>query len=104
MLLLSVCALVLPKYGVANGNLSNLVPSVAVMASFLWSFEQGAVFLSVAFENPLMGMLCSIVLWFTNFLFSGAFLKPEFVSWPWKLFTYLVPLRWTLASMNYLEY
>jgi len=104
MVVLSLSALMIPYYGLANANLEAIVPALAVMTAMLWSFEQSSMFLAVGFDNPLIGMLGSMGLWFASFLFCGAFLKPEFVVWPFKLFGFLFPLRWTFASMQYLEY
>jgi hypothetical protein len=41
--------------------------------------------LSVAFLNPLIGILAFISTWFTSFLFSGFFLPEDDVPWPLKV-------------------
>merc|ERR1712232_539877 len=60
--------------------------------------------MGMAFRNPLIGMMGVVILWFASFLFSGLFLKPEFIIWPFRVFCYLLPLRWMLRAASYLEY
>merc|ERR1712217_562032 len=102
MAMLSIAALIIPDYGLANANTLQMIPTIFVVAVTLWSFEQSAVCFGVCFNNSLVGMLAAIGLWFASFLFSGAFLKPSFVIWPLKLCTYIFPLRWAFLRMSYL--
>lgn len=102
MVVLAIAALVIPYYGLAEANTLQMVPEIAVVTAVLWSFEQSSVFFGVCFDNPLVGMLGSIGMWFASFLFSGIFLKPSFISWPLKLCTYIFPLRWGFLQMSYL--
>merc|ERR1712226_544258 len=94
--------MLIPYYVVANQNRDGMIPMIFVMAVMLWSFEQCSLFLALLFANPLIGMLMSVGLWFVNFLFCGAFLKPEFVSEPFRIFCDIFPLGWTLKSIQYL--
>lgn len=104
MVVLAIAALVIPYYGLAEANTLQMVPEIAVVTAVLWSFEQSAVFFGVCFDNPLVGMLGSIGVWFASFLFSGTFLKPSFIIWPLKLCTYVFPLRWGFLQMSYLGF
>merc|ERR1712190_606176 len=104
MVVLAIAALAIPYYGLAEANTLQMVPEIAVVTVVLWSFEQSSVFLGICFDNPLIGMLGSIGLWFASFLFSGTFLKPSFINWPLKLCTYVFPLRWGFLQMSYLDF
>lgn len=42
--------------------------------------------------------------WIVAFVFQGTFLKPEFVIWPFRLFTVIQPLRYTFRSVYYLQF
>jgi hypothetical protein len=48
-------------------------------------------------KNPLLGMLNFVNFWFTSFLFAGFFAREIDVIWPFKLFVYILPMRWSLA-------
>jgi len=103
-LLLSLSSLMVPYYGLANANTDGMALGVLVMAVTLWSFEQASLFFALCFENPVIGMLMALGLWFVNFLFCGAFLQPEFVSWPFRFLCDVVAFRWTLSAMQYLSF
>merc|ERR1712113_271675 len=49
-------------------------------------------------------MLGAVGFWFCSFLFGGIFLKPERIIWPFRAFTYVSPLRWSLGTMHYLAF
>ena len=88
----------------------------------LWGFECLAQLCSVASANPLMGMLNHMNLvstcgrrtgrsggltkkkWFAGFLFAGVMVPEEDVIWPFRAFCYILPFRWGLTSMAFIEY
>merc|ERR1711871_176495 len=51
-----------------------------------------------------MGMLNYMNLWFSGFLFAGVMVPEEDVIWPFRAFCYVLPFRWGLTSMSYIEY
>ena len=73
-------------------------------ACFLYSFESLAQTLSVAFDNPLMGMLNFMQLWFTSFLFSGLFITIKDIVWPFRVFPYILPLKYAVQAIVYQEF
>merc|ERR1712216_436295 len=81
-----------------------MLPTIFVVAVLLWSFEQVSLFLSLCFTNPLLGVLQALGLWFLNFLFSGIFLQPSFVNWPFRIFCELVPFRWAVHSIQFFAF
>lgn len=42
--------------------------------------------------------------WFMAFLFCGVMLPVEDIIWPFRALTYVMPLRWAMSSISYLEY
>ena len=42
--------------------------------------------------------------WFSAFLFAGIMIKGEDVIWPFRLLCYILPLRWGVQGMLYIEY
>ena len=43
-------------------------------------------------------------LWFGAFLFSGLLIAEHDVIWPFRLFCYILPLKWGLRAMIFIEY
>eukprot|EP00961_Rhodomonas_salina_P182921 2469545-Rhodomonas_salina.1 len=50
------------------------------------------------------GMLLYLCMWFSSFLFAGIMVPEKDVIWPFRVFAYVLPLRWCLASMAYIEF
>lgn len=42
--------------------------------------------------------------WFSAFLFCGVLVKEEDVIWPFKLFCYILPLKWGVQGFAWLEF
>ena len=42
--------------------------------------------------------------WFCGFLFCGMFIAPDDIQWPFKLFYYTFPLKYSLRAMAYTEF
>jgi hypothetical protein len=103
MVVLAVFAFLLPAYAISAFNMDGIFGVHAIVAITLFAFEAMGEFLGVAIMNPLVGMLGMVCSWFCAFLFCGAFLKPEFIVWPFRLTTYIFPLRWAFRGMFYLE-
>ncbi|CAE8583869.1 unnamed protein product [Polarella glacialis] len=104
MMMLALFAMVVPLYGIANGNIPGFFWTITIMAVTLWSFECMAQFFAVIFLNALVGMLCMLGLWALAFLFSGVFLMPEFVIWPLRGLCSALPLTYASRSLHHLEF
>jgi len=103
MFLLTIFAMAIPAYGIGNFNTKGAPLMLLLYTATIWSFECMGEALGIGLKNPLIGMLGIVGLWFTAFLFSGNFLDPEFVIWPFRVFCSILPLRWSVQGMNYLE-
>jgi ABC-type multidrug transport system ATPase subunit len=104
MLLLSLSALGVPAYAIANFNPDGFAMSLLTMTAMLCGFEFCGEAFGIIFKNPLIGMLAAVGLWFCAFLFSGDFLNPDFIIWPFRVLCWCLPLRWSIRAMNYLEF
>ena len=104
MVLLSLSALLVGAYGIALFEISGFGRMLLVFSAALWAFEAMAQAMGALFPNPLVGMLAYLFLWFTSFLFAGFFIVGEGIPWPLKVFLYVLPLRWSIASMVKTEF
>jgi len=104
MILLSLSALGVPAYAIADYNLDGFLMSFVCMTVCLCGFEFMGEAFGIIFKNPLIGMLAAVGMWFVAFLFSGCFLKPDFIIWPFRAFCWCLPLRWMIRALVYLEF
>jgi len=51
--------------------------------------------------SPLLGLAQFMNNFFCAFLFCGMFVAPNYVIWPFRLFTYIMPLQWTMKAFVY---
>jgi ABC-type lipoprotein export system ATPase subunit len=104
VVLLSVCALGVGGFGMMQFNPSAFILIIAVWASMLWSFECTAQVFSVLFSNPLVGMMVYVMYWFCSFVFAGMFVPEADIIWPFRAFVYIMPLKYSLQSLIYLDF
>lgn len=104
MVLMSMSAVTVAGYAVANWNINHYALQVIVFAMIYWSFECVAQLLAVLANNPLIGMLSFMSWWFVSFLFAGMIIPEDDVQMPLRLFCYLSPLRWGIATASYVEF
>merc|ERR1711966_301262 len=104
MIILAVFVLCIGPYAVSKFYGPNFVKMMLLIAVALWSFETMGQFFSILFKNPLIGMLLYLCMWFSSFLFAGVMVPEEDVIWPFRVFAYVLPMRWTLASMATVEF
>lgn len=103
MFLFGVFSLGAAGYGIGDwyGPHFGLVLIVYAFAIYCW--EAFAQYFSVQFENPLMGMMSFMNIWFSAFLFGGFLVPPEEVVWPLRVLTWVLPLKYAVRSTTYLE-
>jgi hypothetical protein len=104
MILLSLSALGVPAYAIANFNVDGFLMSFVCLTALLCGYEFIGEAFGIIFKNPLIGMLCAVGMWFVGFLFCGSFLKPDSIIWPFRAICWFFPLRWTIRAMSYLEF
>lgn len=104
MVILALCAMIIPLYGIAAGNASGLVGTICIMTVTLWCFECMAQCVGVVVPHAPAGMLAMLGFWINAFLFSGGFLKPDFIIWPFRKIVDITPLFYAMRSFVYLEF
>lgn len=104
MFIFAIFALTIPAYAISDFYLPHYFSNVFVWAVSIYAWESLAQALSVAFENPLLGMMQFMGCWFSGFLFCGVFIPRDDIHWPFKLFYYTFPLKNALRSMVYVEF
>ena len=104
MLVLGLCAISVSGYGMGDWYAPNYIQVLLIYSLMLWSYEAAAQVFSIAFSNPLIGMLVYMNLWFGGFLFNGILIDEKDVVWPFRAFTYVNIMKWALRPMIWLEY
>eukprot|EP00929_Paragymnodinium_shiwhaense_P091301 TRINITY_DN51308_c0_g2_i1.p1 TRINITY_DN51308_c0_g2~~TRINITY_DN51308_c0_g2_i1.p1 ORF type:complete len:656 (+),score=104.14 TRINITY_DN51308_c0_g2_i1:25-1992(+) len=104
MFVLAASAITLPGYMIGNWDIEGYPRMLVVFAGVLWCFEGLAQLLSVAFVDPLLGMLSFTMLWFACFLFNGFLIREDHVAMPLRLLFNVSPLKWTTNSVAYIEF
>jgi ABC-type multidrug transport system ATPase subunit len=104
MLLFAIFGVTVGGYGVLAMELSHYGDILLVYALCMASFEAFAMVFSVASVNPLIGMLNFVQIWFAAFLFCGLMIPIDNVVWPFKLFGYIMPLKYCLRILLYNEF
>mmetsp|Transcript_4727 Transcript_4727/g.11152 ORF Transcript_4727/g.11152 Transcript_4727/m.11152 type:complete len:664 (-) Transcript_4727:210-2201(-) len=100
MILFAVAALTTGVYAVL-GVKANYAVYMVMFAISIFVFECIAEVLSVAFLNPLLGMLCFLSIWFTAFLFAGTFLPADDLPVVIRWIYYVMPLSHTFDAFSY---
>ena len=90
-------------YAIMDYYVANFGLMMVIFACYIYAWEAMAELLSVAFENPLLGMMQFMGLWFSAFLYGGFLIPGEDIYWPLKIFFYILPIKYTVRSMNYVD-
>lgn len=104
MFLMAIASISVAEYGIINYNRDHYGQMLLIYSLTMYSYESIAQLLSIAFDNPLLGMLQYVNVWFASFLFCGLFLKIDAITWPFRIFSYILPFQYTLRTMAYVEY
>jgi len=96
---LALCSLI-PFYIIVDVQWSSFMMAWFTYSLVYWSFEGLGQLLAVA-PNVIMALFNFLNMYFATFLFCGMFIDPNNVVWPFRLFCYLMPLRWMLETYMY---
>jgi len=66
MIILSLSVILIGPYCITNFHWPNFPQMLILIAAALWSFECCGQVLSVAFRNPLLGMLLYLCIWYVR--------------------------------------
>jgi ABC-type multidrug transport system ATPase subunit len=72
-----------------------------LFAAVMFVFESLAECLSVWVEDPILGMLQFMNVWFASFLFGGFLIPKRDLYWPFELFYYIMPFNYFVGSSMY---
>ena len=79
MFLFTLFSLAVPAYVVAGFYFGNVGLMALVYASNMYAWEGMAQFFSIVSDNPLIGMMSYVQVWFCGFVFSGFGIQAEHV-------------------------
>jgi energy-coupling factor transporter ATP-binding protein EcfA2 len=85
MFVFAIFALGIPGYIIQDFPTSTFGTGILLWAALIYSFECIAECLAVLFDNPVIGMLHFINLWFSCFLFAGFLVPVDSLYWPLKV-------------------
>jgi len=97
--LLALCVLA-PAYAIVNWSAESF-PGI-LLATYLnmWCFEAVAQLFSLE-DSAVMGVAQFINTWFTAVLFNGFAIRTSDVPWPFRIYNYVLPLRWLGEGFYY---
>mmetsp|Transcript_21796 Transcript_21796/g.33266 ORF Transcript_21796/g.33266 Transcript_21796/m.33266 type:complete len:647 (+) Transcript_21796:40-1980(+) len=104
MYIFAVFAVGVPGYGLLKWAGSTFMRVSVIWSATVYAFECIAETLSVMFDDPILGMLSFMNLWFAAFLFGGLFLPLGTMYWPFKAFYYVMPLQYYIRSVTYTHF
>ena len=103
MFILAVFAVGIPGFAILDMWAPHFFEITAVYMCILFTYECIARCMSVAFDNPLLGMLNFLQVWFISFLFAGVMIPEDMVIWPFRIFCSIMPLKWGISSIAWLD-
>jgi hypothetical protein len=104
MIVLALFAMAIPAYGMVAWYGPHFVQVILMYALTLWAFESAAQVFSIMFDNPLMGMLTFMNIWFAGFLFCGIMVREGDVIWPFRAMSYITFMKWAIKNLVYLDF
>mmetsp|Transcript_10097 Transcript_10097/g.27665 ORF Transcript_10097/g.27665 Transcript_10097/m.27665 type:complete len:220 (-) Transcript_10097:35-694(-) len=102
LFLFGLFCLVIPSFVIQDAPWSAFVEVLLIYVATMAVFESVAETLSVAFDDPILGMLQFMNFWFGSFLFGGFLIPEADLYWPLKLFFYIMPFSYYVRSMMYI--
>merc|ERR1712226_807472 len=99
--LLYIVALLIPAYAIMDYPFEHFVQGMLLWSVGLHCFEAWAQIISVSFGNPLLGMMAYINVFFVSFLFAGFLISEKDLVWPFKLFYYIMPMKYSVRGTFY---
>mmetsp|Transcript_11266 Transcript_11266/g.14548 ORF Transcript_11266/g.14548 Transcript_11266/m.14548 type:complete len:764 (-) Transcript_11266:453-2744(-) len=104
MILFGIFSISIGGYGVLKCEISHYFQILIIYSLTMYTYESKAQVFSVLFQNPLLGMLNFVQVWFGSFLFCGIMVPIKDVIWPINIFGYILPLKYGLSSIVYEEF
>ena len=93
---ISVCS-----FAIGGWPWDNFITFVLMYSINLWAFDSLAQLLAVVFKSPVLAMLAYLGVWSTSIIFCGLVFRGGDVVWPFRLFYYMMPLKWLFNATGY---
>ena len=91
-------------FGIGNWPWDYFLGYAVAFAITIWVFDSLAQLLAVLFKNPVIGMLAFLGYWSSSIVFCGLVFRATDVVWPFRLFYYMLPLKWMFNVAGYSVY
>jgi ABC-type multidrug transport system ATPase subunit len=101
---LGLAVLPIAAYAIINFQGAHFFHLWLIYSVTMFCWEGLAQLMSVSFANALFGMLQYVNMWFAAFLFCGIFLPVPDIVWPFRVFSYILPFRYTFQMLGYFEF
>ena len=101
MFIFSLFAIGIPAFAIQAQPAESFGVAILLWSALIYVFECAAELLAVAFDDPILGMLQFMNLWFASFLFGGFLIPERDLYWPLKLFYYIMPYQYYIRSYMY---
>eukprot|EP00543_Licmophora_paradoxa_P010313 CAMPEP_0202476776 /NCGR_PEP_ID=MMETSP1360-20130828/93594_1 /ASSEMBLY_ACC=CAM_ASM_000848 /TAXON_ID=515479 /ORGANISM="Licmophora paradoxa, Strain CCMP2313" /LENGTH=637 /DNA_ID=CAMNT_0049103991 /DNA_START=32 /DNA_END=1945 /DNA_ORIENTATION=- len=101
MFLFAIFALGIPGYAIQSWPIETFGTVICLYAAVIYVFECSSEAFAVLFDDPIIGMLQFMNLWFATFLFAGFLIAVDDLYWPFKLFHYVLPFGYYVRSLMY---
>lgn len=85
MFIFSIFALGVPGFVIQDFMPSSFGMTILIWAATIYVFECAAEFFAVVFDDPILGMLQFMNIWFGAFLFGGFLIPLRDLFWPFKV-------------------
>uniref|UniRef100_A0A7S0ZUN7 ABC transporter domain-containing protein n=1 Tax=Noctiluca scintillans TaxID=2966 RepID=A0A7S0ZUN7_NOCSC len=93
---IAACA---PAFVIGDWPIAAFGRYLVSFASGIFAFDALAQLLSM--DQPVVGLVLFMGVWFTALLFMGFMIPTEEIIWPLRTFHYILPLRWQVESLSY---
>ncbi|KAJ1387120.1 hypothetical protein B484DRAFT_459884 [Ochromonadaceae sp. CCMP2298] len=104
MFIFGIFGISIGAYGMIAFNGERFGQVLLIYALQMFAYESIAQLFAVATDSFLLGMMNFINMWFCSFLFCGLFVELKNITWPFRIFAYILPLRYAAQSIVFQEF
>jgi ABC-2 type transporter len=101
LFLFTLFAIGIPLFAIQSVPIAAFPAQLFFFTALFWVLESLAEFLSVAFEDAILGMLALTSFWFASFLFGGFMISLDNMNPPFNIFYYMLPFSYFMRSSVY---
>lgn len=100
----AIFSLGIPLFAIQDAPKEAFGMLILLFSAVMFVFESLAECLSVWIDDPILGMLQFMNVWFASFLFGGFLIPLSDLYWPFKLFYYIMPYSYYVRSAVYEQF